>query len=254
MRRLILPAVLVFGLVIIIFIFINSKCAISRFLPEKTLSFIEPKPIKSIPFKHNEKINFDILLFGVTFGKSDIIFRGETELDGKSVYLIESNSDTLSYKGKELIYVNRDDFLPLKVERDLVFMGSKEKIVEDYNSIDNSVIIKKTVGKDIKITKIKKDNDIQNSISLIYLFRTLDNFNRDILIDVNLPTKEFKIKVKKDQKVVLPMGTFESFLFEDEGKNFRIWIGKDKNKLPLRFDYNSGLKRYSMRFSKYDND
>jgi hypothetical protein len=254
MRKLILPVALIVGSISIISILLNSKYRINKFLPEKKFSFLKTKIIKNVPFKNNEKMNFEMFLFGVKFGKSDLIFRGETKLNADTVYLIESNSDTLSYKGKELIYVSRKDFLPIRVKRDLVFMGNREMIVEDYDAESNSVTIKKTVGKDIKITKIRKDDDIQNSISLIYLFRTLDNFKKDILIDVNLPTREFKLKVKKDQKVAVPMGVFESFLFEDEGSNFRIWIGKDKNRLPLRFDYNSGLKRYSMRLTSYVNN
>jgi len=254
MRKLILPVAIISGIIIVGILVLNSKATINKFLPEKTFKFLNSKSLKTIPFKINEKINFDIFLFGVEFGKSDIIFRGEVKLNEQNVYLIESNSDTLNYKGKELIYVNKEDFLPLRVERNLVFLGSKENIIEEYNSLDNSVTIKKTIGKDTKITRIVKEDDIQNSISLIYLCRTLENFDRDILIDVNLPTRNFELKVKKDQKITVPFGTFESFLLEDKGKNFRVWIGKDKNRLPMRFDFNSGLKRYSMRLSDYVNE
>jgi hypothetical protein len=249
-----LPALFIFGFILAFIFAFNHKSEINKFLPVKTINFLKPQTRQSVPFKKDERISFDVFLLGIKSGQTDIIFRGETKLGEKDVYLIESNSDALNYKGRELIYVNREDFLPLRVERDLVFMGSKENIIEDYNAEDNSVIIKKTVGQDIKTTKIEKEDDIQNSISLIYLCRTLNNFDRDILIDVNLPTREFKLRVKKDQKVAVPMGSFDSFLFEDEGSNFRIWSGKDKNRLPLRFDFNSGLKRYSMRLSKFFDD
>ena len=254
MRKLILSALLIFVFVLALFLAFSHKSGINNLLPVKTIKFLSPKTSKSAPFKKNERMSFEIFLFGLKFGKSDIIFRGETKLEGKDVYLIESNSDTLNYKGKELIYVERKGFFPLRVERDLVFLGSKEIIIEDYSLADNSVTIKKTVGKNTKTTVIKKDNDIQNSISLIYLCRILNIFDRNVLIDVNLPTREFKLKVKKDQKITVPLGRFESFLFEDEGKNFRVWISKDKKRLPLRFDFNSALKRYSMRLVSYARD
>ncbi|MDP8260225.1 MAG: hypothetical protein P9L96_04405 [Candidatus Gygaella obscura] len=244
-RSLVLTFFIVIAIIFLSYIK-NKKCSLYKICPAK--SIVTQNQIKKLPFIKNEKIDFDVYLFSFKIGSSVIEFIGSTEDYSQLHYCIESISDTVNYKGVEKIFVEQDNLYPLYVERKLSMGWDKEEITEIYDIKNKSVTIKKVKnGKTLPDLFIEKPTVIQNSISLLYYCRLINDFSLGKILSINLPTKSYELEIKKVVDIKVPFGTSKAYLLEDKKGAFRIWIGTDENHFPLKFEYSSFMNSYSMR-------
>jgi hypothetical protein len=159
---------------------------------------------------------------------------GETQYKGKKYFLIEFKADGFNFNDEEKIYLDPKTFKPVYVERDVNVFGKKEKISEDYTQ-EGQIKITKTTG-DGKTEEqiLKKQGDIDNIYGFIYRYRKQGSFKIGDVIDVKLPTKDFKIKLTKHARLSYYAKTYDCFYMESEPKEYKIWFDASEKKLPLR--------------------
>ncbi len=245
-KRSILITLFIVAGVFVLSIIKDKKCSFSKECIVQSTA--EQKVKINLPFKNGERIDFDVYMFNFKIGSSFIHFLGETnELDQLN-YLIESVTDTVNYKGTERIFVDPDNFYPLRVERKLAMGWDKEEITEIYDIENKSVTIKKIKNsKQIPDLVIEKPTVIQNSVSLLYYCRLIEDFSSGKTISVNLPTKSYELEIKEPVTLDVSFGKHDAYVLEDKKGAFRIWISTDENHFPLKFEYSSFMNKYSMR-------
>ena len=198
---------------------------------------INPAPEPEIfPFGKGEKIIYNVNLFGLKIGQSELLFVGTTLLNNKKVELIILSTNVNNLQDVEKIYVESSSFLPVRVERSVVFFGKKMNIIEEYDHQKNTLTLIKTEGRRTTKEIIKSQKPIQNIISLIFLFRKSKNFDIGQVVDVALPPINLEMKITGSVDFNAANTKYKAYLFESAPKRYRIWIDEGPKKIPLRLD------------------
>jgi hypothetical protein len=223
--------------IIILFLAINSKPSLfyngKKYLEKRIAPNFVPK---ELPFSKGEKIIYNVRLFGIKIGKSELLFAGETQLNKRSVELIIFSTNVINLKDIEKIYVESDTFLPIRVERSVNFFGRKIYIVEDYNIKENSMTIYETEGSKVKTQVFKSDKPIQNIISLLFLFRRSEDLDIGQKFSVSVPLLNFDMQVTELVDLDTANKKYKAYLLESVPEKYRIWIDASPKKIPLRLD------------------
>ena len=200
-----------------------------------------------------EKIVYDVNLGGVHIGKAKFSNISLTTFDSKRADLITFETKVTNFNDLEKIYCDPDTLLPIRVERDIKQLTSRERIVETYNQKNYTLAIKKTKGRKVEELTLKSDSPIQNAILLPFFVRRIPDFHIGRTIKINLPQTKFEIKPVSIVTIRVPAGKFKAYYFESKPAKFKIWISKDERRIPLRikglggFGYTLLMKEYSLK-------
>ena len=196
-----------------------------------------------------EKIDYDVYLGAMKIGSAEYHHLRKTYVKERPVELITFLTQAVRFKDRETIYCDSGTFLPLIVERKISKPLKPEKIVEAYDQ-DNFIlnITKERFG--TSTDQIKSDEPIHNSILLPFVVRNENNLEIGWQFNANLPQGKYLIKLTRIEKINTPAGEFEAYYFESDPNKFKIWIGTDKNKIPLRIDGTGGIG-YKMMMRAY---
>ncbi len=241
----------------VIFVFIILLAVISlKFANFSKVKFIEQKSglafaAQELPFKKGEKITYNVNLFGIKIGSSQLQFFGPALLDNKEVELIVLSTNVTNLQDVEKIYVDSNSYLPLRVERSVVFFGKKMEIIEDYNLKDNSFTLTKTESGKTTKEVIKSQKPLQNIISLIFLFRKNRTFDIGETFPIALPLLKLQMKVKKIVNFSTANKKYRAYLFESVPKKYRIWLDESPRKIPLRLDGAVGFGNTAMVMTEF---
>lgn len=183
-----------------------------------------------------EKITYAISPLGVA-EYNDI---GIVVLEGKEVKLVTFTTDIIGFKDLEKIYYDPKMLLPLRVERDISYLFSKEYLVEEYTPEIFSLHIKKYVeNKLIKEYSFQAEGPINNAILLPFYLRTIDVLEPGWFSTVYLPNT-YKISLVSIDEIVVPAGKFKAYHFSSQPSKFEIWISQDDQRLPLKIQDTQG--------------
>ncbi|MFH1655305.1 MAG: DUF3108 domain-containing protein [Candidatus Omnitrophota bacterium] len=188
------------------------------------------------PFKEDERLLFRVKMGFLTVGRSQLIFKGKTKLDGREVYLIKFITRATNFIDTETIYTDPISFLPLRVQRDIKMFGKKIDIVEEYNQKEKFVKITRTEAGKTDEQIIRSDNNLDSIICLIYLYRIPGKIELGKTMTINLPLKRIKVKVENIRNIRVPAGNFDAFIMKSEPKGYNFWFGTGENRLPLSID------------------
>lgn len=224
---------------------LNSK------LIQEPIPIEKEKPQNSFSIPSQEKLIYDIFYKGIKLGEATLIFHGETRMGSLPVYYVTFYTNTFYFKDLEEIFATKD-FLPLKIKRTIEKLPHFTTLIkEDYDQNNFRIKIKK---KSLILTRnftIEKDKKIHNAILLSYYYRTKNNFKKDKEFYVNLPTLNFKIIFKGEKELTTPLGKFLAYEFISKPPKFRLYIAKNKNRLPLKIE-NPQLWGYSLVLKKVE--
>ncbi len=196
-----------------------------------------------------EKITYDVYLGGMRLGMAEYHHLRKTYLNEQLVDLITFYTKALRFKDRETIYCESDTFLPLVVERKISKPIKPEKIREVYDQENFKLTITKTrFGTSTK--EIKSTEPIHNSILLPFFVRNAEDLKIGWNFTANLPQGKYQLKLIKIEEISIPAGKFEAYYFESEPSKIRIWIGTDKERIPLRIDGTGGIG-YKMMMKQY---
>jgi len=249
---------LILGSILIIFnIVINRE--IKKYYALKAQAFATARKTHSIaeirkPIELDgigEEIIYDVKLGKITLGRSTFKHVSRiTEADNTVLHLMVFETKLPRFSDTETIYTNPETLLPVRINRKISKLFSSEEITELYDQINYSVTINKGKNGCAETNVIKKSGPIQNAILLPHYIRRIKGLRVGRIFKVNLPNRQFDIKLTSIEKVVVPAGTFDAYHFESTPKQIEIWISADEYKIPLKIQSTSSFG-YLMMLREY---
>lgn len=192
----------------------------------------------SLAFDCGEQFSFLYNLGPLRAGSAKLIFIGKTVVNGKDAFMVTFESEVGAFYDKEDIYADTKSFYPILVERKIKNFTITTSIKEEYDQAAPQVKITKKGLFGKTSDTIKKQNPIQNALLLIYYCRKLlpSELGVGYEFDVVLPVDEFKVRLTKIEKIKVPAGTFEAYLFESTPRKIKLWIARDEKRTPLKME------------------
>ncbi len=188
-----------------------------------------------------EKMIYDIKMGKITLGMSTFTHADRVKLDGRTVNLMIFETKLPRFTDTEKIYVDPETLLPVQVERDILNLFTREKIIEKYDAKEFTVNINKKRGDKEENIIIKKDGPIHNAILLPHFVRKAAKLDMGETLIANLPTRRYEIKLVSLEEITVPAGTFKTYHFESTPKKIEIWISADEQKIPVKIQTTATL-------------
>ncbi|MBU4343122.1 MAG: DUF3108 domain-containing protein [Candidatus Omnitrophica bacterium] len=202
--------------------------------------------IFALPFEEGEQLTYQVSFKQVKLGKSIMTFRGEEDINGESAYRISFFTKIPSLKDTEELYAAKDTFLPIEVHRKVKKrIGFSDNIIEKYDQENFRVDITSKSRLRTKEFSIEKDSPIHNAILLVYYCRTIERFDKNKPIKINLPTTEFDVLYKGIETIDTPIGEFQAHSFTSNPPKFKLWLSADDRRIPLKIK-NPGTLGYTL--------
>lgn len=203
-------------------------------------------------FTPGEKFTYQVSYKQLKLGKSVLTFQGEEDLGGQSVYHVTFFTKTAALRDTEELYADKDTFLPIEVRRTVrKKIGFSDSIIERYDQKGYRV----DISQESKLRKneffIEKDSPIHNAILLVYYCRTMETFDKNKPIKINLPTSEFDVMYNGVETLETRLGEFRAHVFTSEPPKFKLWLSNDERKTPLKIQ-NPGRLGYCLEIKSID--
>ncbi|MDN5200757.1 DUF3108 domain-containing protein [Fulvivirgaceae bacterium BMA10] len=146
----------------------------------------------------------------------------------------------------------------------------KNEIVNFNHDLDTATVARldKKTRKLLKKDKFAVPNNVQDLVSGYYFLRTLDlsKYKSGDIININAffddEIYDMKIKMLGTERIKTKVGRFEAYklapvlpensLFKDEN-SIKVWISKDKNKLPLKIKADMFVGAIEVDIKSYKN-
>jgi hypothetical protein len=198
---------------------------------------VAPEPPKiTLPFKAGEKFSYEVTFNGLKAGNIDFEYKGRQEdLD---LVIVTNRINVLNIfqiNSTESIYIDVYTCLPRRVEREVVFFGKQEYIIEEYNQKDGWVNVMQRKDGKINNKLIPQKPPIHNSHSLFFLYPLGLEDKIGSSLDFNLPLEKVNIRVKELRKVASADGEKEVFVLEVSPKKIILELDKEK-RVPVRLE------------------
>jgi hypothetical protein len=206
-------------------------------------------------FSVGEKLRYNIYASGIYVGYQIIELEKVTTIDGVETYVLKGLSKTAAYisifyrlNDRWVIYMDKNTYLPVRIEKDYVEGKQKGYYIYDIRQDDNLVILhNKNTGKE---KLIQSQNTVFDLFSLIYFFRNNsavieEEYTFDFLEPKSVRTVHFRDEGKKEVNV--PKISSDQKIQVREitqigGVGIRIFVGSDDLKLPLKMIVPAKLK------------
>ena len=192
-------------------------------------------------FQNKDKLVYSVYFNRIPSGHIEWEYLGRQEVDGITVDVLSVNSDTnifnfLNLASKEKIFLDSRTYLPVKVERDIVFFSKKEIIEETYDQAKGQIKIKRINSKKSKDV-LSQDTPIHNILELLYFFPQDVVLESGKWMTFNLPTQKIRIKMVKERVLKVNGVNQDTYFLIGRGtKRFNLWLDKEE-KMPLRLEF-----------------
>lgn len=196
-----------------------------------------------------EKIVYKIKPLG---GRAEYMDYGVVDWNGQKVNKVIFHTRTVGFEDTETIYSRLEDFLPIRVERDILKLIGGEFITEDYDQEKYTEILtkyKKRGGKKIRQEVFKADGPIHNAVLMMFKAGQIFEFTVGWREVFWVPDR-FELTLASIDKIVIYDKTYEAYHFTSKPNMFELWISKDEPRIPLLikgkgdFKYKFVLKEY----------
>lgn len=221
-------------------------CFLTR--DKKPTSKQEAKLLSTLHFRINEKILYQVRFNGVKVGKIELEYKGREKIgkDLQDILVVSSCVRILGLfeiESKERVYVDVNTHLPLKVEREVKFLGKQESILEEYHQKEGWVKIIQTKGKVTEERLMRVSPPIHNVLILYFLY-PLDLRDEAIgkAFEFNLPTRKISIRLREARRISTHKGIEEFYILEGAPRRFEVWLKKTE-RLPMRVEIPAFLGR-----------
>jgi len=181
-----------------------------------------------------ETIHYSIRQMGYD-GEATLSKVGPKEFKGLKTVLIVFRASGPNFTDEENIYLDPLSYKPLFVERDFNFgVLGQGKTLEDYVSSKGEILIAKTDGDSVTHQVINNAGPVDNIYGFIYRYRKQGSFKIGDVLDMNLPTRELKIRLARRVKIKIAGKDYDSYYMQSQPGSYKIWFDASKRKLPLR--------------------
>lgn len=167
-------------------------------------------------------------------GRAEYREEGQAEVRGVVCNRVVFTSSAPGFRDVENIYFDPRSALPLKVERFVSFLFRKEHLVEEYDSVGNTLVIRKYIGsREVKSYRFSADGPFQNAVILPFLLRRTPDLAVGWQCVVRIP-QEFTVTLAAVENIRVPAGKFTAYRFDSSPRRFQIWISADSEAIPLK--------------------
>jgi len=225
---------------LILFIIVLTLVFFIIFINKNQSTFSAPikPPDQSRNIPNSELRVGEVLKYGIyagiiKVGSSSFTYLGKIKFKDRLVDNIIVESSAPGFYDKESILGDISTFTPFRIERQIRLFGENISIVEDYDQNKNELVITRTAKK-VEVNRIKSDLKMSNIILLLYHYRINSNLKLKKTLELNLPTKKLVAKVTKDVYIKVPYGRYPSYLVQSDPPDFKAWISKEDDGIPLR--------------------
>ena len=175
------------------------------------------------------KLVYDVKLGMFRIGKAWIEDLGMTQLEGEDrpLWHIRVRVITPQLKDTEEIFADPKTLIPIRIRREVKYMGRDERIEEIYYPDKGQVrVIKEGDGEQVLTGKGPLDN-----VFLVILKSFFQGV--DAIKEVNLPTGSYEVLVREGGKMRTYAGVFDTWEVFTRPAKIRLWVSRDK-RLPVR--------------------
>lgn len=209
-----------------------------------------PEEVKIDKDKYiGEKITYAVKLGKVNLGTAVYEHLPQATLDGKKVNQVTFETRMAKFYDLERIYSDPENFLPLKVERDVRNWPFSQKITEYYNQDKFSLVI--STDNKGKSRTIQKKGHIHNSVILPFYVRRQEGLMPGWSMTARLPNQDFEIRLVGIEDIDVPAGNFKAYRFDSQPEKFEIWVSADERRIPLRIKSSAALG-YTLLLKEYE--
>lgn len=206
--------------------------------------------VSAYPGYAGENMVYDVRMGKLYLGKAAFNYLDDVESGGVRLNYMSFETKVVNFDDLEQIYSDPENFLPVKIIRDINGWGIKENITEDYDQQNFSLNIKKIKGGSTEKTAIKKATVIHNAVLLPFHVRRVPDLKIGWTMDAHLPTQEFRISLVSIDRIKVPAGDFEAYHFISDPAKFEIWITTDSKRLPVKIK-GAGALGYTLLMRNY---
>ena len=208
-----------------------------------------PPPASNVHFKVGEKLTYGLSWGIITAGTAVLEVAERRSLSGRSVVKLIHTARSNEFVSAFYPVNNRVESL-LDEEaahpHHLLFKRREGKRKNDIEAVYDQAAHKATVTKDGNTETMEVPPDVQDTLSVIYFFRTLRpaDAGSSTIIHVNHDKKNYKLELRVEgtERLKGPLGEFDTVrilaimpfrgLFMNEG-NIRIWVTNDAARVPV---------------------
>ena len=179
-------------------------------------------------------------------GRAEYHDLGFVDVEGRKLRLITFRTVVPGFDDLEKIYADPQTGLPVRVERAISWVFSKENLTEEYSSAGHTLVIKKFIGgKQVKEYSFKADGPIHNAILLPFYLRRVEKLSIGWSCQIRLP-QAFKVFLASMDDIEVAGKKYKAYHFVSEPHKFEIWISDDAFRIPLVIKGMGGLG-YALR-------
>jgi hypothetical protein len=193
-------------------------------------------PSKGLAIEPGETVSYTIKKFGLPMGDAVFVYKGEVTLEGQQAIYLQVTAQGFQFYDQENIYLQKQTFLPIKVERKLDIFGKTESIIERYDHEAGTVTIygrQEDQGEE-KPTVIQHKGPIHNIYGFIYHYRIKGGFPKGEQMNIQLPTRRVSILRKGERVLRLHGKERRTDFLETRDKDIQVWFSQDRSKVPYQ--------------------
>jgi hypothetical protein len=215
-----------------------NRCVVCVLLFVLAIFYFGPsQDVAADPSNKGERIVYAIS----PIGRAEYNDLGIVVLDGHTVRFCTFRTRAMGFDDTEKIYSDPESGMPLRVERNISYWLSKERIEEEYDQKNFTLTVTKSVkGKKQERVVFKGDGPIHNAILLPFSLRQVSGLTVGWTATVRFPLK-FEVRLGSIREIETPAGKFKAYYFTSNPNKFEIWISKDALRLPIKIKGAGGL-------------
>lgn len=198
-----------------------------------------------------EVFTYDIKKFLINVGEATLVFKGDVVLGDREALLITFTAQGFQFYDEENIFVDPETFYPILIKRNLDIFGSKEQIVERYDTTKGKVQIFKSVKGKTTQQVLENGERFDNIYGFIYRQRMNGVFHEDTSWNMHLPTLDVRFELVKKHTIKAAEQKFEAYFMRSKPKRYEVWFDASAQRLPLRIDGALGVGDMSMVLREY---
>ncbi|MFB3919998.1 MAG: hypothetical protein ACE14U_08035 [Candidatus Velamenicoccus archaeovorus] len=166
-------------------------------------------------------------------GRAEYRDLGLVDLEGRKLKLITFRTVMPGFDDLEKIYADPETGLPVRVERDISWVFSKENLTEEYAAAQHTLVIRKYIdGKQVKEYKFTADGPIHNAVLLPFYLRRVEHLAPGWSYEIRLPDV-YKVSLASLDDIEVSGKKYKAYHFISEPRKFEIWISSDASRVPL---------------------
>ncbi len=177
---------------------------------------------------------------------------GLVDYRGRTCWLVTFRTSLTGFNDLEKIYADPDTGMPLVVEREVRWPLNRESLVEEYDSLNNSLVVKKFQNNRISDEyKFTSSGPYHNAILLPFYLRRVNDLKIGWSMVVRL-REEYVVTLVGIDDIKVNNTRISAYHFTSKPDKFEIWVSRDDERLPVLIKGTVGCSLSMLRHTSAD--